>query len=217
MSHLKNLKDIHRAHFYDCCITCRLPLLLCLCDETPSLQLATQVILMIARDEHNKLTNTGVLAHRLLKNSKLFIRGNVQRKIITQNEFESPPDAVQYVLYPDDNAIELNDEFVAAHQKNGQKITLICPDGHWGQARKMIHHESSIKNLPRVKLPPTPPSDYRLRHNFIENRVCTIEAIARALGILEGVAVQEKIEEVFNKMVTRILFMRGRLPAAEVV
>ena len=57
---------------------------------------------------------------------------------------------------------------------------------------------------------------YRLRSESHPAGLATIEAIARAMGILEGPHVQEALERVFRAMVERTLWVRGSLAAEEV-
>jgi DTW domain-containing protein YfiP len=71
---------------------------------------------------------------------------------------------------------------------------VIVPDGHWGQARKIVTREPSLAGLPRIKLPPEAPSRYRLRRNPVPGRVCTYEAVCLTLGLLEGPQVQEAMK-----------------------
>ena len=40
--------------------------------------------------------------------------------------------------------------------------------------------------------------------------LATFEAIARALGILEGVGIQHELEKVFTMLVDRLLWARGK-------
>jgi glutamine phosphoribosylpyrophosphate amidotransferase len=47
--------------------------------------------------------------------------------------------------------------------------------------------------------------------------VCTFEAIARILGVIEGATVQQELEVLFRKFVGRQLWSRGDLQADEVV
>jgi hypothetical protein len=57
---------------------------------------------------------------------------------------------------------------------------------------------------------------HRLRHETREGGLATIEAIARALGVLEGGQVRSILEKVFCAMVERTLWSRGQLDAAQV-
>lgn len=56
-------------------------------------------------------------------------------------------------------------------------------------------------------------SRYRLRHGAKPERLATIEAIAVAMGILEGPEAARQLEHIFRVMVDRTLWTNGRLPA----
>jgi DTW domain-containing protein YfiP len=94
---------------------------------------------------------------------------------------------------------------------------LVVPDGSWRQARKAVGREPGLQGLRRVKLPAGgPPSEYRLRVEPNEHSVCTFEAIARALGVLEGRETQDQLEALFRVSVGRTLWSRGMIKAEEV-
>lgn len=195
------------------CRHCRMYLDLCLCDQMIPIALKTKLVIFMHHGEFSLVTNTGTLAHRLLSNSQIVYRGHTSRKVVSQTEFISQKSST-FILYPEGAAETLDDSFVKKHPG---PLTLICPDGHWGQAKKIIRQEPSLQNIPFVKLPSGgPPSTYRLRRNQLEGNVCTFEAIARALGVIEGPDVQNKMEAIFNKMVTRLLWTRGKGTKAEV-
>jgi DTW domain-containing protein YfiP len=60
-----------------------------------------------------------------------------------------------------------------------------------------------------VKLPPDLPGKYVLRKSSDENRLCTYEAIARALGILEKAPeLRLEMEKIFDIMIEKVV--RGR-------
>ena len=67
---------------------------------------------------------------------------------------------------------------------------------------------------------PSKPSAYRLRAEFHAHGLATIEAIARALRILEGPEAGPRIEAAlelpFRSMVERTLWSRGDLDEADV-
>jgi DTW domain-containing protein YfiP len=75
----------------------------------------------------------------------------------------------------------------------------------------------ALADVPMVTLPAGPPSVYRLRHEEHIGGLATMEAIARALGILDGHAVQVALERVFRIMIERTLWARGEIDAADVV
>ncbi len=89
-------------------------------------------------------------------------------------------------------------------------------DGTWRQTTRMVRRDPTLSRLPRIRLPEGPPSRYRLRTHPDPARVSTLEAIARALGVLEGADVQRRLEALFDIMVERTLWTRGELPEPEV-
>ena len=62
---------------------------------------------------------------------------------------------------------------------------------------------------------PGPPSEYRLRVQRNEHHLCTLEAIARAIGVLESAEAQSNLEKLLRVMVERTLWSRGKIPASE--
>ena len=67
-------------------------------------------------------------------------------------------------------------------------ITLVVPDGTWSQAVRARRRIPGLADIPCAALPPGLVSTYRLRHDPRAGRVSTLEAIAHALGVLEGPA-----------------------------
>ena len=92
----------------------------------------------------------------------------------------------------------------------------MVPDGTWRQASKVRQRVPGLRDVPCVSLPPDEPSIYRLRAEAHGHGLATIEAIARALGILEGLHVRHALEQVFRAMVERTLWSRGELATADV-
>jgi DTW domain-containing protein YfiP len=94
-------------------------------------------------------------------------------------------------------------------------VTLVVPDGNWRQASKVYKRVPGLRGVPCVTLPKGPPSRYRLRAEAHPKGLSTLEAIARALGILEGAHVQRELERVLTVMVERTLWARGTLPTRD--
>ncbi|HVV81986.1 MAG TPA: hypothetical protein VHE35_02860, partial [Kofleriaceae bacterium] len=65
-------------------------------------------------------------------------------------------------------------------------------------------------------LPEAPAPRLRLRHEQRAGGLATGDAIARALGILDGAPVQAALERVLRAMVERTLWSRGTLDARDV-
>jgi DTW domain-containing protein YfiP len=105
-----------------------------------------------------------------------------------------------FILYPADDGIEINHTM-----RESGPYTLVVPDGNWRQTSKMRRREPLLAGIQTVTLPPGPDSRYLVRRETKAQGLATIEAIARALGILEGECVQRELEAVFALMVQRTL------------
>jgi DTW domain-containing protein YfiP len=153
------------------------------------------------REEH-LTSNSATLAEKVLKNSKLFMRG-LPEKPFSFEELNCQDDELPLFLYPHEDAIELNGENFSF-----KKVHLIVPDGSWSQARKVYRREQGLSGIQCVKLPEGFTSEYQLRKTHITDGLSTFEAIAHALGIIDGSEVENKMMEIFRIMVARVLKSR---------
>jgi DTW domain-containing protein YfiP len=191
------------------CIDCFMLKALCVCAELSPLDVQTKLILVMHCKENNMTTNTGRLAVRKLKNSKLYLRG------ARDQPFELSKDQLDldntFVLFPSSASQVLTPEWVIGRKK---PITLIVPDGSWSQATRMYRRDKVLNSLPTVTLISQGESQYQLRKINEATRVCTLEAIARAFEILEGSVngpvVRRELERVFKIFVDRVLYSRGQ-------
>jgi DTW domain-containing protein YfiP len=160
------------------CPRCAIRKALCFCEFIPHIDLQTRLVIVMHTSEQALTTNTGRLAATALANSKIRIRGR-------KNEPMSATGLVQHgrhalLLYPSPHAVELDDDSVS--QFTGP-VTLIVPDGSWAQTRRIVRREAALACIPHVKLPNGQPSEYHLRLQPADGRLCTLEAIARTIGI----------------------------------
>lgn len=176
---------------------------LCICPDIPVLNTLTRVILVIHRREFGVPTNTGRLANLALANSKILLRGDLQRPYDLSAHLG--PAGSNLLFYPSDDAEVLTAEFAKEHGP----CTLIFPDGNWRGAGKMCRRDPVMAGLPKVKLPPGPPSNYRVRKETKEEGLATIEAVARALGIVENEDTQRQLDELLKLMADRTMASRG--------
>jgi len=160
--------------------------------------------------EESLTTNTAKLASKALVNSELRIRGKEAHGFSTDGIVEAGRDSL--LLYPSSNALELTADFATCLKR---PVNLIVLDGSWSQTRRILTRETALRGVPHVKLPKGPPSAYRLRAQRDEERLCTLEAIARSLGILESTDAQQRLESLLHIMVERTLWSRGMIAAGE--
>lgn len=176
----------------------------CICDLIPSLDNKVGLTVLMHHRESYKTTNTARLAHLSLKNSQVVLRGLPHQPIQFDTLWSSDEEPVFLTL---SDRSELLTESLVSKLKNPR---LIVPDGSWRQATRIGKREKALQDVRWIKLPPGPPSRYRLRHEHLEEGLATLEAIARAYGVLESKDIQVSLETIFDTMVERTLETRPR-------
>ena len=183
------------------CPACRL-LDACICDLVPRLATRTRVVLLVHADEARKPTNSGLLAARCLQNVDVVIVDDSPPPPLAL-----PAGTAPLVLFPGEGAAPL--------ARTDQPACLVVPDGTWRQARKLRTRVPGLVDVPCAVLPPGPPTEYVLRTERRPGGLATLEAIARALAVLEGDdAVAEAMLVPFRAFVARTLAARGQPPPA---
>lgn len=194
------------------CPRCWVHQRMCICEVVPKLEARTRVSVIIHHRESLQTTNTGHLVALCLPGSEYRIFGN--RAAPLDEEGIVPEGHQAYSLFPSDDALPLTREEVEA---DGRPVTLVVPDSTWKQASRMAKRCAPLAKLPRRLIPPGPPSGYKLRRVTRPGGLSTFEAIARALGVLEGEELQRRMEqEVFQVMIDRVLWARNVLRADQV-
>jgi DTW domain-containing protein YfiP len=187
------------------CRRCQLHQTLCVCAQIPRLETRTRLLLIIHRYEARKPTNTGRLASECLLNSEVLVRGHIDMPSAALDFGMTQP----LLLFPHPDALPLT---AASVPSLGERpVTLIVPDGTWRQASRVRARVPGLSSVPCVHLPEGgAPSEYGLRTESHAGGLATMEAIARAFGILEGPDVQAALERVFGAMVDNTLRARGQ-------
>ena len=182
------------------CRGCGLPEEMCVCGELPRLAARTRVVLLTHRIERTKSTNTGRLVASLLEGAEVRVRGELDRDL---RERPPLPEGRRLVLYPAPGARELSPE-----DARGGPVVLLVPDGTWNQARRAFNRDPDAKGAEPVTLPEGLPSRYGLRRAPRDGTLSTLEAVARALGLLEGAAIERQMMAAFDKWVERATRVR---------
>lgn len=189
------------------CQGCKLNPELCICAEIKPFKIETNVSLIVHVRELKLPSNTAQFAKILLpENADIDIRGRIGEQFTATHILERPGRPL--FLYPHEDALELNDDFKA---KYPGPYHLIIPDGNWQQARKVRKREEGLKDLPAVKLPPGITGEYHLRKAQHPEWVSTFEAMAHALGVLEGTHVRDQLMDFFRFWVKTSLYNRTGL------
>lgn len=215
------------------CVGCRLAQHACLCALIPRIDTRTRVVLVLHQLENNKTSNTGRLALRCLPNSEIVMRGDPGRlhgpkripatldladseapdieEAEAESELIAPaamPDWSAHgdpvLLYPHPDAQPID-----AWKNHPRPVTLIVPDGTWRQGRRVRQRTPGLATVPCASISRSAPSTYRLRTTYDPRRLATLEAIAEALGVLEGEDARTSLLAIFDVMVERSLRARA--------
>ncbi len=184
------------------CPRCILHLHACFCAEISPVHVATRVIVLRHRKEVHKTTNTGRWVPLTLANAEIRVFGE-RTDVLDATNFRDPSRET-LLLYPGPDSRPLS-----AADATGKPVTLVVPDANWRRAFKLGAREAALAHLPRVHIPNGAPSRYLLRHHPDPRFLATFEAVARALGILEGPAVEGHMDRIFARMVEATLLSRG--------
>lgn len=170
----------------DLCPRCWLDRGLCLCAEVRPVETRTRFLILRHLNEARRRTNSARIAALGLANCELLDR----REKFDRIEFEPPPGA--WVLFPN-----------APPPMEGQKPpdVLIVLDGTWREAKRMFARVPALQLLPRLSLPPPPPTP-RLRVPPAYG-MATLECIAYAVGLLEGEEKSKPLHDLFALFVDR--------------
>lgn len=194
------------------CSVCRMLGRLCVCSllPEPPLVTRTRVVLVMHRAEAAKSTNTGRIATACLAGSEILVRGHEGKP----SEPLRWSEGVQPVLlFPHEDATPIAE---AGRILDGRPVVLVVPDGTWRQASKVRRRVPGLGELPCLSVSGESRSPHRLRAEAHAHGLSTIEAIARAMAVLEGEHVRAALERVFRSMVERTLWTRGELADADV-
>ncbi len=161
------------------CTRCGRPVKVCLCAELVPVHTRTRVLILQHPRESDVPIGTARIAELMLPNSERHVGVELEDKPRVQ-ELLSDPARPAVLLYPGAGA-----EDIVARTPEGP-VTLVVIDGTWWQAQKLFKKNPGLSRLPRYALEPASPSRYRIRREPAAHCVSTIEAIALALGALEG-------------------------------
>lgn len=155
--------------------------------------------------EKHLTSNTAKLALLTLENAKIFERG-LPESPFSLEQLNLDDKSTPLYLFPDEDAEVLDGNFLIY---NPGPYHLIIPDGTWNQAKKVRRRVSGLSEIKCVKLSDEVIGEYKLRRGVREDGVCTFEAIAYALKILENEKLFEELIKIFRIMNSRVAKSRS--------
>jgi DTW domain-containing protein YfiP len=153
----------------------------CLCDRIPRIETRTRFVILRHAWELDKGSNTGRIAHLALPNSVVYDIG------LKDQPFDP-------AWIPDGSALLFPDPAKEVTEAPG---TVVVLDGTWGQAKRMVHRNEALWQLPRLRLD-APPERRRLRTPPRADGMSTIEAMAQALGRYEDPEKGRQLDELYD-------------------
>lgn len=157
------------------CLKCFRTPQLCYCQSVGKIDNQTEILILQHRRERMHPFNTARIVDRTLINGQLICRRNEELAAM-----DLPIAAHAGLLYPGKDAQLLTD--ISPDQRPQQLVIL---DGTWHHAKTLYRDVKQLQRLPKYRLAPRKPGQYRIRMEPNETSLSTLEAVAAALQQLE--------------------------------
>jgi DTW domain-containing protein YfiP len=178
------------------CQRCWIRTEFCVCPSLPRVETRTQILMVRHERDSWKSTGTARVAGLALPNLSFV-------------DFDDDPAGVNERLPQLDDAVLLFPSETPAPWPQTPPKTLVVLDGTWRQTRRMFTKLPKLHTVPRVQLDAAPANVLRLRDTSFEEGRSTLEAVAEALGLLEGPQVMAPLLALHADFVERVLKARG--------
>ena len=151
----------------------------CYCAHVTELPTRTRVVVLQHPRERGNAIGTAHMAKLCLPAADIVVGVDFSTHRRARSLL-ADPHAPAVLLYPATDARDLRTD-----PPQGP-VTLVVLDGTWSHAKTLLKRNPWLRSLPRIAFQPERPSEYRIRREPQESYVSTIEALAAALGLLEG-------------------------------
>lgn len=193
------------------CPACRLQGWLCACAHAPRVTTRTPLVCVVHVRDLGRLSNTVRLLALAIRDVAVLCHGASPTP--TDPAAHVPAVATPVVLFPGHGARTLTRKLVASLPS---PPALVVPDGNWRQASRMVKRLPLLAGAVKVSLPNRAFAGPGVRRNCAAHHMSTYEAVAQALGILEGEAVAGALFDFYRRATDRLLLVRGKLRLSEV-
>jgi DTW domain-containing protein YfiP len=166
----------------------------------------TPLVLVVHVRDWGRTSNTVRLLSLAIRGATLLCHGTFPAP--ADPAAHVPAGATPVVLFPGHGARPLTPELVASLPS---PPALVVPDGNWRQASRMVKRLSLLAGAVKVALPERAFAGMPVRRNQEAHHMSTYEAVAQALGILEGETVAGPLFEFYQRATARMLLVRGKL------
>jgi len=177
------------------CKECLLRSEWCFCAEVPHLKFQTKLTIIRHWKERCRTSNSARLVKQAIPATELMDYGAPQAPFEpSQLNLDGAA-----LLFPSDTPSTVPPK------------RLIILDGSWPQARKMMRRIPILATLPRVQVQPKTIPPTRIRQPPFRGGMATIEAVARALDLLEGDGAGAELDALFARLADTHYRLRGKI------
>lgn len=171
----------------------------CICGDVLAVPTRTEVL--VVRHDRESFKSTGTARIASLAMPHLRILGFGDDAEPARSELTGGLGEGAFLLFPTEDA--------GAPWAGAQVKRLVVLDGTWRQTRRMYAKLPPLHDLPRLALPEKAGRVLRLRESRFEAGRSTLEAIAEAIGLLEGEAVAAPLHALHATYVEKVFRARG--------
>lgn len=182
-----------------------------MCPFAPRVEARTAVVLVVHVHDFGRTSNTARLLALAVRNAAIVRHGAFPEA--ADPALHIPAGTTPVVLFPGHGAMPLTPELV---ESLPSPPALVVPDGNWRQASRMVKRLPVLAGAVKVALPDRAFGGTALRRNGLDHHMSTYEAVAQALGILEGEAVAGPLLDFYRRATDRMLMVRGKLRLGDV-
>ncbi len=164
------------------CYKCYRPKSSCMCYHVRPAETKTKFVILMHPKEYRKIKNgTGHLTHLSLPNSELHVGINfsAHKRV---NELLNDAQNLCYLLYPDQNSIEINSHKLSLEGKN---VVIFIIDSTWACAKKMLRESTNISSLQSISFTHTKTSEFAIKEQPAEYCLSTIESTLCVLELMD--------------------------------
>lgn len=157
------------------CYVCFRPVASCFCEVIPSIANKTHVLILQHVKERFHPFNTARIVRQALQNCTLIVD-----RTLNLASRDLPFHQNTGLLFPGDDSKLLTDL-----PQSGRPEQLVILDGTWHHAKTFMQQIPVLQRLPKFRLEPETPSNYRIREEPTATALSTLEATVAALRSLE--------------------------------
>ncbi len=168
------------------CAACLRAQSACICHWAAPAASATRVLILQHPMEVHNAKNSGRLLHLCLPGSAIAVGEAFDEAALAALLARAPRAVLLYPDTPDGAPGQAPPPFDPAWMRAPDQLLLVALDATWRKSRKMLYVNPLLQRLPRLPLRDMPASQYRIRKAHAPDQLSTLEAVAHALGAIEG-------------------------------